>query len=218
MSGHAVYQVQTPVHDDGGGWGEDECVFIQVVHFTASLPRARQFNLTIIRSGRQIGFTGPSRLFDFYYKQASLGDYYCKRLAVVVAYFGHTCVNTVSQLHARVDIPIPLACGYRKDLAWEDQIPRCVCVMAVSIKMTGQSGESVNAPLTSVCVSMASFFPSSHHYINNWGKKRIKDSEALPLCVCYTPASRMWRGHLQQRVCEQNPDTAEIRSHTSSAN
>lgn len=163
-----MYQVQTPVHDDGGV--EDECVFIQAVHFTASLARARQFNLTIIRSGRQIGFTGPGRVFDFYYKQASLGDYYCKRLAVVVACFGHTCVNTVSlasQLHARVDIPIPLACGYRKDLAWEDQIPRCVCVMAVSIKMTGRSGERVNAPLTSVCVSMASFFPSSHHYINN---------------------------------------------------
>lgn len=129
MSGHAVYQVQTPVYDDGAV--EDECVFIQAVHFTASLPRARQFNLTIIRSGRQIGFTGPGRVFDFYYKQASLGDYYCKRLAVVVACFSHTCVNTVglaSQLHARVDIPIPLACGYRKDLAWEDQIPRCVCV------------------------------------------------------------------------------------------
>lgn len=78
----------------------------------------------------------------------------------------HCELRLASQLHARVDITIPLACGYRKDLAWEDQIPRCVCVMAVSIKMTGQSGESVNAPLNSVCVSMA-FFPPSHHYINN---------------------------------------------------
>lgn len=35
-----------------------------------------------------------------------------------------------------------------------------VCVMVVTVKMTGRSGESVNAALDSVCVSMG-FFPLS---------------------------------------------------------
>lgn len=208
-----MYQVQTPVHDDGGV--EDECVFIQAVHFTASLARARQFNLTIIRSGRQIGFTGPGRVFDFYYKQASLGDYYCKRLAVVAACFGHTCVNTSK--------PAPCQSRYSHSPGmWiqerfsmgRSNSQVCVCVMAVSIKMTGRSGERVNAPLTSVCVSMASFFPSSHHYINNWGKKRIEDSASV------TPQQAECDEvtYSRERVWAKPGYGGEIRSHTSSAN
>lgn len=74
----AVYQVQThtdsvtPVYEGGGGSGERECVFVQVPQFTASLPEARHFNLTIIRSARQIGFTAPGETLDFYYNRHHL--------------------------------------------------------------------------------------------------------------------------------------------------
>lgn len=60
------------MYGDGGGSGEQECVFIQVPQFTASQPEARQFNLTIIRSARQIGFTAPGETLDFYYNRHHL--------------------------------------------------------------------------------------------------------------------------------------------------
>lgn len=74
----AVYRVHrrpdaiTPVYDGGGGSGEQEGVFVQVPQFTASLPEARQFNLTIIRSARQIGFTASGETLDFYYNRHHL--------------------------------------------------------------------------------------------------------------------------------------------------
>lgn len=42
----------------------------------------------------------------------------------------HSALRLPSMLHARPDITIPVARGRRKDLAWEDQNPRwlCVCV------------------------------------------------------------------------------------------
>lgn len=36
-------------------------------NFTAWLPEARHFNLTIIRSAQQIGFSARGEMFDFYY-------------------------------------------------------------------------------------------------------------------------------------------------------
>lgn len=47
-----------------------------------------------------------------------------------------------------------------------------VCVMVVTVKMTGRSGESVNAALDSVCVSMGFFSPVIMFKIwgrNAWG-------------------------------------------------
>lgn len=74
--------------------------------------------------------------------------------------YKHTEVRLLSPLVTRADITMAVARICRKDLAWEDWIPGVcvhVCVMVVTVKMTGRSGESVNTTLGSVCVSMGFF-------------------------------------------------------------
>ena len=60
------------MYDGSERSGKRAGVFIQVPQFTAFLLQARQFNLTIIRSARQIGFTAPGGMHDFYYSRHHL--------------------------------------------------------------------------------------------------------------------------------------------------
>lgn len=52
--------------------GEHNHVFVRVPQFTALPPEARQFNLSIIRSARQIGFSAAGETLDFYYNRHHL--------------------------------------------------------------------------------------------------------------------------------------------------
>lgn len=72
----AVYQVQyTASHlcmMAAEVSGERDHVFVRVPQFTALPPEARQFNLSIIRSARQIGFSAAGEMLDFYYNRHHL--------------------------------------------------------------------------------------------------------------------------------------------------